>query len=96
MSKNLAEKMSEENSLTQEQNQAYINIVGEDYAEASDAEEAYQGEYSNDEDFVQELLEGLGDIPSDLPSYIYIDWERTARDVMMDYSEDNGFYFRNL
>ncbi len=34
-------------------------------------QEAYQGEYSNDEDFVQELLESCGDIPQNLPSYIY-------------------------
>lgn len=88
--------MTEDNSLTEEQNQAYINIVGEEYAEADEAEEAYQGEHNSDEDFVEQLLEDTGTIPSDLPSYVYIDWERTARDVMMDYSSDNDFYFRNL
>jgi antirestriction protein len=62
----------------------------------ADFDEAYQGEYSSNEDFVQELVESCGDIPKNLPSYIYIDWERTARDVMMDYSEANGHYFRNL
>lgn len=91
-----AKQMTEDNSLTEEQNQAYINIVGEEYAEADEAEEAYQGEHNSDEDFVEQLLEDTGTIPSDLPSYVYIDWERTARDVMMDYSSDNDFYFRNL
>jgi antirestriction protein len=62
----------------------------------ADFDEAYQGEYSSDEDFVQELVESCGDIPKDLPSYICIDWQRTSRDVMMDYSESNGHYFRNL
>lgn len=64
--------------------------------DAKDFEESYSGCFSNDIDFVQDLLESCGDIPSNLPSYIYIDWERTARDIMMDYSESDGYYFRNL
>lgn len=36
--------------------------------------------------YVQELLEDCGDIPSSLPHYVHIDWEATARDVMVDYS----------
>jgi len=91
-----AEEMAEENGLDVEINQAYINIVGEEYAKAEDVEEAYNGEWKSDEDFVQDLCESCGDIPKDLPSYIHIDWEGTARDVMMDYSEDGGYYFRNL
>jgi len=75
---------------------AYIEIVGKDYAEPDDFDEAYQGQWDSDEDFVQNLLENTETIPADLPAYIYIDWEATARDVMMDYSEDNGHYFRNL
>ena len=62
----------------------------------SDIDEAYQGEFKDDEDFVQNLLEDIGDIPSNLPSYIHIDWERTASDVMCDYCEYNGHYFRML
>lgn len=37
-------------------------------------------------DYVQELLEDCGDIPKNLPHYIHIDWERTARDIRVDYS----------
>lgn len=62
----------------------------------SDMEEAYQGEYENDEDFVQQLLEDCGSLPKNLPAYIYIDWEATARDVMMDYFEIENHYFRQL
>mgnify|MGYP001216235134 CR=1 FL=1 len=36
-------------------------------------------------DYVQEMLEDCGEIPRDLPHYIHIDWERTARDVKVDY-----------
>ena len=59
-------------------------------------EESYSGKYDSDEDFAEELLIETCSLPKDLPSYIYIDWERTARDIMMDYSTSNGYYFRNV
>lgn len=46
--------------------------------------EYYQGCWSNVEEFVQQLIEDCYDL--DIPPFVYIDWERTARDVMMDYS----------
>ena len=52
------------------------------------------GAYRDDEDFAQQLLEDIGDIPRNFPFYIHIDWEATARDIMMDYCEHNGHYFR--
>jgi hypothetical protein len=61
-----------------------------------DMEEAYQGEYSNDEEFTEQLLEDIGDMPKDFPPYIHIDWEKTAHDIMMDYFEIDGHYFRIL
>ena len=59
-------------------------------------DEAYQGEWASDEEFVQELVEDCGDIPKDLPFYIHIDWEGTARDIMMDYFTIENHYFRSL
>ena len=59
-------------------------------------EESYQGEYESDEDFTQELLESCGDIPINLPNYIHIDWQSTARNIMFDYYESNGHYFRAI
>ena len=47
-------------------------------------------------DYVRELLEDCGDIPKDLPHYIHIDWQATARDVGMDYTSteiDGVTYF---
>mgnify|MGYP001451702174 CR=1 FL=1 len=61
-----------------------------------DVEEAYAGKWGSDEEFAQELVESCGEMPRDFPPYIHIDWERTARDLMMDYAEDNGYYFRSL
>jgi antirestriction protein len=73
--------------------EAYLECFGYD-GTIEDAMDAYQGQYDNDIDFTMQLLESCGDIPKDLPSYIHIDWEGTARDIMMDYSSANGFYFR--
>jgi len=59
-----------------------------------DIDDHYYGQWDSDEDFVQQLLEDTGDLPSDLPHYIHIDWGSTARDIMMDYCEHDGHYFR--
>ncbi len=59
--------------------------------------EAYQGAYQSDEDFAQELAEQLGLMPEDLSWPMgHIDWSGAARDLMMDYAEENGQYFRNM
>jgi hypothetical protein len=47
-------------------------------------------------DYVQEMLEDCGEIPKDLPHYIHIDWQATARDVQVDYTAidvDGATYF---
>ncbi len=58
-------------------------------------EELYQGQYDSDEDFAYQLADEMGLIPegNDWPSS-YIDWERAACDLMMDYSKSEGHYFR--
>lgn len=38
------------------------------------------------EDYARELLEDCGDLPKDLPHYIEIDWQATARNIRMDYT----------
>lgn len=37
-------------------------------------------------DYVREMLEDCGIIPKDLPAWVHIDWERTAKDVQVDYT----------
>lgn len=39
------------------------------------------------EEYVEELLEDIGYIPKDFPSWIEIDWEATANNVKVDYTE---------
>lgn len=51
------------------------------------------------EDYVQEMVEDCGYISKDFPSWIYIDWERTAKDVAYDYLvvtyQGEDYYVRN-
>ena len=60
-------------------------------------EEAYTGEYGSDEEFAQEMAEEIGaiDEKAGWPNNC-IDWERAARELMYDYSESNGHYFRSI
>ena len=76
---------------------AYIALgIGDD--DLSDFEEAYQGKYASNEEFARSIAEDTGavtDKNQDWPLYC-IDWEWAARELMMDYSEQDGHYFRNL
>jgi antirestriction protein len=74
---------------------AYIECTGDSDATIDDAMDKFQGEFNSDVDFVDELLTSCGDLPSDLPSYVVIDWEATARNIMFDYMVHDGFYFSN-
>lgn len=74
--------------------EAFINYYGS--WDKEKFEEAYQGEWDNDEAFAQQILEDCGSIPADLPAYIHIDWTSTARDIMYDYHTESDHYFRCL
>jgi antirestriction protein len=91
-----AKKMSEDNSLTEEQNQAYIELVGEEYATAEQAEEAYSGEFASDAEFAEDMAEQSGYLNDKQWPFYCIDWVWAGRELMNDYSEQDGFYFRNL
>lgn len=46
-------------------------------------------------EYCQELVSDIGDMPRNIPDYIEIDWEATARNLKVDYSEVevNGFTY---
>lgn len=72
-----------------------------DYVEGgyslSNMEEGYQGEYNSDEEFAQSMADELGLTNKELSwPYTCIDWEYAAKELMYDYFEVNGHYFRNL
>jgi hypothetical protein len=63
----------------------------------SGAEETYAGQYNSDEEFAEDMADQLGYINNDVSwPYTCIDWEQAARELMYDYFESNGYYFRNV
>ena len=43
--------------------------------------------YSYFEEYAQQMCEDIGDIPREMNSYIVIDWETTAENLKVDYTE---------
>jgi len=76
---------------------AYLALGIESDNGLDNFEEAYAGQYDSDEEFAQDMAENIGEVPTETrwPHYC-IDWERAARELMYDYSEEAGYYFRNL
>ena len=63
----------------------------------SDFEECYCGQWDDDEDFAKNVAEDTGALLSDAqwPNYC-IDWEYASEELMHDYTEQDGYYFRNI
>ena len=60
-------------------------------------QEAYNGQYDSDKAFAEDMADQLGSINDNAAwPYTCIDWEWAARELMMDYSEQDGYYFRNM
>jgi len=73
---------------------AYIECMS--LNDLSGFEEAYAGEHNSDEEFAQEMAESCGGVPnSNQWPYRCIDWEQAASELMYDYIESDGYYFRN-
>ena len=77
---------------------AYIEIVGVKYFKPEDVREAYFGEYESDADFAEDMARQTCEIDFNNLSWplTCIDWEQASRDLMYDYTEQGGYYFRNL
>lgn len=83
--------------------QAYYNsyldlevfIAGLEFGiDIENIEDAYVGQYNSDAEFAEHLTNESYDLKS-FPSFLEIDWESTASNIMYDYCEDNGYYFSN-
>lgn len=55
--------------------------------------DAYYGQYRNDEDFAYEYAEQAGLIPENQWPLNCIDWHQAARELMYDFTKNNGYYF---
>lgn len=74
---------------------AYMELNSTD--DLSDFEESYAGAFSDDAEFAQDMAENIGavDDKATWPNNC-IDWEEAGKQLMYDYSEQSGFYFRNI
>jgi len=74
--------------------EAYRKVVSD--GTFRDAADAYMGRWDSDIYFAQELADDLGCTnKTDSWPYTCIDWKMAARDLMLDYFEQDGYYFRN-
>ena len=63
-----------------------LNEEGENYSsEWSDGATLINKDYF--EEYCEDLVKDIGDLPKDIPHYIVIDWEATADNIRNDYSE---------
>lgn len=75
--------------------EAYMEVSRED--DLRDFEESYEGEFGSDEDFARYIAEEIGAINNNIGwPHRCIDWQLASRELMFDYVESHGFYFRNL
>lgn len=78
---------------------AWANLSGDDIGElytwVDAADEAYYGSYSSNAEFAEDVANSTEGISDDWP-YNHIDWDAAADDLLSgDYSEEDGYYFRN-
>lgn len=75
---------------------------GEDVADALErSRDEHSSEFIADLHFVdamRELVQDIGDLPREIPSYLEIDWDATAENLKQDYSsykiEGNSYHVR--
>jgi antirestriction protein len=79
--------------IPQDVAESYAALTGDD--DLDDIEEAYEGHYSSDKEFAMDMADNLGAIDRDLSwPHTCIDWEWAADELMQDYMEIYGYYFR--
>lgn len=85
--------------------ESLIESLGEEVVEAAltldippaDIEEAYQGKYESHSDFAYGMASQLGLLDKEAKwPMSCIDWEQAGKELMYDYCEEGGCYFRNL
>lgn len=65
--------------------------------ESSNIDGAYSGYFDSDEAFAEDMAEQIGAIDRDAKwPQNCIDWDHAARELMYDYCEHNGYYFRSM
>ena len=72
-----------------------IANIENEYTFFEELTNCYQGEFSNDEDFAEDMAEQCG-LLEEKPAWPYtcINWSHAAQELMYDYYEQDGHYFR--
>ena len=66
----------------------YIESIG-------NINESYQGEYNSGAEFAEQLAVDCCEVPSNLSSWIEIDWKASWDNLSYDYCEQDGYIFSN-
>ena len=56
-------------------------------------EESYQGQYNSGAEFAEQLAVDCCEVPSNLSSWIEIDWKASWDNLSYDYCEQDGYIF---
>ena len=64
----------------------YIESIG-------NIEESYQGQYNSGAEFAEQLAVDCCEVPSNLSSWIEIDWKASWGNLSYDYCEQDGYIF---
>lgn len=72
---------------------AHLEFAGDTGSGLDYAIEGYEGEYDNDREFTDQLAEAC--FSNEILNCGYFDWDGFCSDAMLDYTEVNGYYFRN-
>ncbi len=67
---------------------AYTSNVGSEYANQSDFENCYQGEYDSEESFAENYADSCG-----MDTSQYFDWKRFTYELFIDYAFIDGHVF---
>lgn len=93
----MIEKLDERGDLDREAFRAYAELIGVEYVTLEGFEEAYAGYWRSPEEFAENMADSIGAIDANLGwPYSCIDWTHAARELMFDYMEESGYYFRQL
>ena len=76
--------------------EAYYELFGyeRNEVEYDEFQDKYFGHFDSKEEFIDYVLE-LNDNNINIPYWVNIDYENTWDNIMVNFSEENGYYFQN-
>ena len=84
------DESAEANDRTEANNELAVLQALQDEAEGYCPDWKYGAQLIREDYFptyCEDLVQDIGDLPRDMPSYLVVDWEATARNLKVDYTE---------